>query len=250
VGLPLDILPRATWFFDYDGSLCPHQEVWEERIYNPKEILDVLRFLTKQGSEVLWNTGRRPESLGDVELSFLEYSGYFIHGGVRWDAKVQKKTLLAPLLTEEWVQKFQSTPLFDEKKFRKEIKPSSFRLAPSRLSYLEELKLLVERFGSPQGWAWYNGHRGSELLPTTHDKSTAFAEYFAISENKGRVPIAVGDDVLDLPALQAAISRGGFGILVGENCGWITRLKHKAHQVLYFDRPKDLHDYILDFLKP
>lgn len=242
-----NLFSKATWFFDYDGSLCPHQEVWEERVYNPAEIIDVLEHLKKLRSQILWNTGRRPESLGDVDIKFLDYSGYFIHGGVYWNAPTKERIQLAPFLPQEWVERFQKSDLFDEKKFRKEIKPSSFRLAPAKLSMLLELKNKVLKFGNPEGWAWYNGHRGSELLPTTHDKSTAFHHYYALNENADRIPIAVGDDVLDLPALKEAIARGGYGILVGENCGWVTEIKHKAHQILYFDRPKDLHDYLLTF---
>ena len=247
MSIPRELLKDIVWFFDYDGSLCPHQEVWELRAYNPQEIKDVLEHLKNLGSQIYWNTGRRPESLGDVQLDFLDYPGYFIQGAAVWDEKTKKARALAPLLPQDWVKKFTDTELFEEKVFRKEAKPHSFRVAPAQLAFLRELKAKVHSFGAPKGWKWVVGYRGAELLPEGFDKGSAIRLYYENSANSKKIPIAVGDDALDLPAIKECIERGGYGILVGEHCGWITNLPHKAQQLMYFDRPKDLHDYILGF---
>ena len=78
-------LARSAWFLDYDGTLCPHLEVWEERGYRVEDISSAVNNLAKKSCKVMWNTGRRPESLGGVKKQFLDYSGYFIHGSVFWD---------------------------------------------------------------------------------------------------------------------------------------------------------------------
>ena len=41
-------LSQTAWFVDYDGTLCPHQEVWEERVYDSQEISAAVKNLQKK----------------------------------------------------------------------------------------------------------------------------------------------------------------------------------------------------------
>ena len=239
------LLPQTTWFLDYDGSLCPHVEVWEERTYNPNDILEVVEVLASK-AEVFWNTGRRPESLGGVHADFLKQRGYFIQGSAFWEPGYSEAKMLAPLLKiDEFTELLK---LADSFKFlRSEIKPTSVRLAAVKIEDMRELRKNMPRFESltPPGYFWLLGYRGAELLPNGFSKATAIERSLAA----GKIPVVVGDDVLDRPAAEEAIQRGGFAIVVGEHCGWITEVAHQSDQVLVFSDPFEVQAFIRDLCR-
>jgi hydroxymethylpyrimidine pyrophosphatase-like HAD family hydrolase len=232
VKLDRSLLSRTQWFLDFDGSLCPHLEVWEERTYDPQKIYQLVKKLHERSRGIVWNTGRRPESLASVHPGFLEFPGYFIHGSVRWDPKAQKSEFLSPKIPDEVGQHFEQI-LKSHPKLRLEKKPTALRVAPFDPVALPQLTHFVDSsdYVAPQGWDWYLGARGAELLPKGFDKRTALKH-----ELKGdSIPVAIGDDHFDGPAFQEALIRGGFAMLVGENCGFVTQMKQQAWQTIYCD---------------
>lgn len=78
------------------------------------------------------------------------------------------------------------------------------------------------------------GHSVIELKPSRYDKGTAVAEFMKEPAFRGRVPIAIGDDLTDLDAFRAAERLGGLGIVVGDRVAgrWS------------FDTPRALRDWL------
>ncbi len=237
---------ELCWFFDYDGTLCPHQEVWEERVYNPREIVSVLEHLDRKGSRVYWNTGRRPESLASVDAELMRWPGYYIQGSLFVGANSLARQRLglalpAPLLVDAQ----QSLKAFPELKL--EIKETSLRVAVQKQRARGDLEKWAKRFSrslsSP--WVLILGHRGAELVQSSCNKGTALIHAMGQVEQQGRIPVALGDDVMDRTAMQAALDLGGYAVGVGDSCGWVTELKHQPDQLLFFETPQRLHEALL-----
>ncbi|MEO5667380.1 MAG: hypothetical protein ABIR96_04905 [Bdellovibrionota bacterium] len=236
------------FFLDFDGSLCPHLEVWEGQGYDPQEIYDVVASLAKKSGGVYWNTGRRVESLGSVLSDYLLFSGYFIQGSMRWDAHAKTSTLVGPELPKHLIEHYQKC-LEGEGRLRLEIKASSLRIAPYQNVNMLELQKFIVANPLPvglKGWIWHVGARGAELLSTEYNKGFALRDVEAqLGPATTFKPVVIGDDLLDRPAVEEALKREGYAILVGEHCGWATEIEHKAWQVEFFN---DAHQ-ALQFLK-
>ena len=238
------ILTQSAWFLDYDGSLCPHLEIWEERLYDATEIFQCLDTLSQKSAALFWNTGRRPESLFSVYEDFSKFPGYFIQGSVFYDSKNKKSDLLGPKLPEELVRTYKEL-VERHPQFRLEIKETSLRIAPHKSLHVESLHSLVETHSLgtfASDWGWSKGRRGVELLARGIHKGTPLEMH--LKANPSHIPIAVGDDVFDMPAVSAALRFGGFAFLVGDHCGWITEIPHWAEQIKYFESPQMLLDWI------
>jgi len=233
---------------DFDGSLCPHLEVWEGQAGDPQEICNVVSKLAAQSGGVYWNTGRRVESLGSLLSDFLLFSGYFVQGSIRWDAGIKKATLVGPEVPAELVTMYQKL-LESESRLRLELKPSSLRVAPYQNVNMAELHkfILLNPLPAPiKGWVWHVGARGAELLSTEYNKSFAIRDVVSrVEPGQAFKPVVIGDDLLDRPAVEEALKREGYAILVGEHCGWATEIEHKAWQVEFFNEPHQA----LEFLK-
>jgi trehalose 6-phosphate phosphatase len=78
------------------------------------------------------------------------------------------------------------------------------------------------------------GHSVIELKPRRFDKGTALADFMAEPAFRGRVPVAIGDDLTDLDAFRAAERLGGFGVVVGD------RVAGRWN----FPRPRALRDWL------
>lgn len=231
------ILARTAWFLDYDGSVCPHQEVWEERTYNPEEIYGFVTRLAAKAASVQWNTGRRPESLGGVHPGFLERPGYFIQGSVHWDPVAKLAKRIGPDLPPGIADIFE-TALEKYPELRLEVKPTGLRVAPVQTGTMARVAHFAEatRDLTPVGWTWMVGHRGTELMADGYDKARALVEEMP-KFPAGTLPVVVGDDIPDRPAFIEALARGGFVIPVGDACGWVTELKHRPDQVVFCENP-------------
>ncbi len=242
-------LERVSWYFDYDGSLCPHLEVWEKRVYDPERVVALLGALAKKSAKVLWNTGRRPESLGGVHPEYLKYSGYFIQGTAFWDGELQERHLLVKELPPGYITKMEGF-FSGHPRFKLEKKPTSLRIAPGPQVSMDQIPEILTQLpeGEPSPWEWIVGHRGAELLPRGFNKGSAVEDGLK-RFGESLIPIAIGDDLLDKAAVEVAIARGGYAFVVGESVGWITEVKHRPDQVFFCESPADLHEMLWDLLK-
>ncbi len=246
VNLDSSLLSQTQWFLDYDGSLCPHLEVWEERSYDPQRIYTLVTELNKRSAGVFWNTGRRPDSLASVFPGFMEIPGYFIHGSVFWNAKTQATEILSPLLPEGLAEKFTKI-ISMHHEFRIEVKPTGLRINPYRLTDFPKFQRFLDSqdLYCPPGWQWHVGARGAELLPVGFDKSTALQREL----NDTSIPIAVGDDRFDGKAFEFALQRRGFVIAVGENLSFLGNYPHQSWQMIYADQSLQVLDRIESLLE-
>jgi hydroxymethylpyrimidine pyrophosphatase-like HAD family hydrolase len=239
-------LSQTAWFVDYDGTLCPHQEVWEERVYDSQEISAAVKNLQKKVQGFFWNTGRRPESLASVNEEFKKFHGFFIQGTVFWSAEEQKDHLIGVEFPQHLSESLQNQMEF-ESQYRLEIKPTGARVACLRKTQRKNIKKFAEslQLDLSAGWEWRVGDRGAELLHIDYSKGTAL--HYAYEKKmipEAAVPVAIGDDYFDRAAMEYALERGGYAILIGEGCGWITEVPHKSSQVVFFREPKDFLQFI------
>ena len=72
------------------------------------------------------------------------------------------------------------------------------------------------------------GDQVIEVRPRGSDKGTAVAAFLAEPPFNGRVPVYLGDDLADLPALAAVERLGGLGIAVGNRVEASWRLPDPA----------------------
>ncbi|MEZ4814523.1 MAG: hypothetical protein R3A80_04865 [Bdellovibrionota bacterium] len=241
-------LSKSVYFLDYDGTLCPHMEVWEGVGYNPALINEAVNNVSKKSLGAWWNTGRRVESLNSVSDLFLKHSGFFVQGSVFWDSENKKINFLGNELPAQL-----SALLFEriqqhELNYRLEIKATAARVASFRKTQRKYLKKFIDslEIELPPEWEWRIGDRGAELLQKKCSKGSCLE--FAYKNGlvpQEAIPVVAGDDLLDRSAMEFSLSRGGYAILVGESCGWITEIPHRSSQVVYFREPKDF----LQFLK-
>jgi trehalose-6-phosphatase len=245
VKLERENLVKTIWFLDFDGCMCPHQEVWEERCYDAASILSLVKDLSNQAAGVYWNTGRRVESLGSVCPEFLDCSGYFVQGSLYWNAQTRETKVLGLALPDDF-RAYMEDLVTRHPELRLEIKPTSLRLAPLNLHSLDALKSLLasESKAPPKGWRWSIGHRGAELLAEGIDKGTAISREMSGRLARDIKPVAVGDDILDRRAVEEALARGGYAVLVGESCGWVAEIPHQPWQLNFFQSPDHLHEWI------
>ncbi len=241
-------LSKSVYFLDYDGTLCPHLEVWEGVGYNPQDIQVTVQNLARKSLGVWWNTGRRTESLQAVNNELIKYPGFFVQGSVYWNPIEGKKELIGKELPQSFVTALSERMRSEESHYRLEIKPTAARVASFRKTQKKYLRKFVDSLGIeiPSGWEWRIGDRGAEFLLKNCSKGSALQYAF---ENRlvarGSIPVVAGDDVFDRPAMEFALQNGGYAILVGEGCGWITEIPHRSSQVVFFREPKDF----LQFLK-
>jgi hydroxymethylpyrimidine pyrophosphatase-like HAD family hydrolase len=242
-------LKDLVFFFDFDGSLCPHLEVWQERSYDPDRIEEILSSLHRSSRGVFWNTGRRVESLASVNEKFLQFSGYFIQGSLKWDASTQTQIVCGPLLPQELASYYQKC-IETQHTLRLEIKASSLRVAPYQSGSMKDLGFFMAKYPLPPAfqkqWSWHQGARGAELLALGYNKAFALRDYYSLPQSQGALPVVVGDDSFDRPAIEESLRRGGYAVLVGEHCGWATEIEHKVWQITYCDQPSDVLNLLLN----
>lgn len=241
-------LNELTFYLDYDGCLCPHLEVWQDRVYDPQTILDLLKKLSSRAAGVFWNTGRRVASLESVHTDFLEYSGFFMQGASYWDHEARDLKLLGLELPDEWAPMYESL-LKEWPELRLEVKSCSLRVAAFQGSGRSSLESFIEKEKQRQlsGWTWHLGSRGAELLADGFNKGTALR---SAVQSTSSIPVALGDDLLDKPALEEAIRLGGYGIVVGEHCGWATEIDHKASQLTFCENVDSALEFLGELARP
>ena len=113
-----------------------------------------------------------------------------------------------------------------------------YRLAPELKAILEaRIRSLLTHYADEL--VLCPGRKLFEIIPAGHSKGTALETLSKLPSFSGRIPVMIGDDVGDFPALAAAQRLGGFGLRVaGEQfaegsadlhgpagvIGWLTRL--------------------------
>lgn len=89
-----------------------------------------------------------------------------------------------------------------------------FRMAPLLEGVVDAACAQLES-AFPDAFQLQRGLLVRELKPRGADKGSALRGFMAEAPFAGRTPVAIGDDVTDLDAFEAAAALGGFGIAVG-----------------------------------
>lgn len=87
-----------------------------------------------------------------------------------------------------------------------------YRLAPDAAG---AALALAERLAAETGLSLQPGHQVIELRGPGPDKGDALRQFMQTPPFRGALPVFVGDDLTDEPALAAARGLGGLGVLVG-----------------------------------
>lgn len=90
-----------------------------------------------------------------------------------------------------------------------------YRNAPHLKDVAHELITVAQGLAGPE-WHVQPGKYVFELRSRHGDKGAALRRLMQCAPFAGRVPLAFGDDLTDMPMLNAAINLGGQGIAIGE----------------------------------
>lgn len=231
---PPSLPAKACLLLDFDGTLIDFAPD-PASIEVPPGLVPLLAALSERVDGALaMVTGRTLSDL-DHHLSPLQLPAATLHGTLRRDGR---GTLLADVA---------ATTTFADHSER--IREQLQRLADSHPGVLLEdkdhaLALHFRRADPPwvpdgesvaalaallpAGLEILRGDHVIEVRPGGRDKGTAVEAFLAEPPFAGRVPIYLGDDTADLPAMAAVTRLGGVAIAVGDRIAAPWRLPNPA----------------------
>lgn len=208
-------LDRHAFFFDFDGTLAeftddPADVALEARLGD-----DLARLHQRTGGAVAILTGRhRAEILAHVDAA-IPVAG--LHGtefpGDDLAHDLALGVQFAPLLPglAGLVAAFPGT-LLEEKDHGFAL---HWRRAPQHeAAMIAAAERALTELGSD--WTIQHGKCVAELRRAGSDKGTALRRFMAAAPFAGRLPVAFGDDLNDMPMLSAARDLGGTAVAMGE----------------------------------
>jgi len=210
--VPLD---RAALFLDLDGTLTPIVERPDS--VGPDAARDDLlrRADERLQGRLAVVSGRSIADLDRILCGAAPCLGGS-HGLERRDAAgVATAAAAHPRLTEA-VDAFRTLSAEDEALVL-EVKPLSVALHyRGRPGAAETVLATARRLAHETGLALQEGRMVAELRTPGADKGDVLEAFMTEPPFTGALPIFVGDDLTDEPALAAAARLGGFGLLVGD----------------------------------
>ena len=223
---------RYALFLDVDGTLLDIAATPGEVIV-PRDLAPLLARIAKglDGALAIL-TGRQL-----VELEPLRLVGAGVHGAelraAPSDSIVRVATSLPGSLVDQALELANGMPgIIAEPKG-----PGlalHYRLAPELKAVLEaRIRLLLTRYADEL--VLCPGRKLFEIIPAGHSKGTALETLAKLPTFTGRLPVMIGDDVGDVPALAAAQRLGGFGLRVaGEQFAESAADLHGPTSVLHW----------------
>lgn len=232
--LPVPRLPEnACLLLDFDGTLIEFAAT-PAAIRVPPALLSLLDALrTTLDGALAIVTGRALEDI-DHHLAPLQLPAAALHGMVRRDGEgrvsctssaasfaAQAARIRQRLLA--WVTAFPGL-LLEDKGLALALHFRGYQGNAAQLhALMSELRSLL----SPD-MELLQGELVVEVRPRGSDKGTAVEAFLAEAPFKGRVPVYLGDDLGDLPAMTAVKSYGGMAIAVGERIAAPWQLRTPA----------------------
>ncbi|MEM1301115.1 MAG: trehalose-phosphatase [Pseudomonadota bacterium] len=213
----LPSLHSAAVFLDFDGTLVGFADSPMDVVV-PEDLLQLLDRLhsTTSGATALVS-GRR---LSDFETLMPSVTMPCVGGhGAEW--RTGQGEQLHPMAGSEIVAGMQraaqafATP---RDGVLAEPKPAGvalhFRRAPDRAAEIEAFTAGLA--AAHPGFEPHHGKNVCEIRPDDVNKGAALAKLMGMAPFQGRVPVMIGDDATDEPAMHIAQERAGIAIKVGE----------------------------------
>lgn len=208
-------LDRHAFFFDFDGTLADFTGDPADVGLDARLGADLSRLFQRTGGAVAIVTGRhRAEILVHIDAA-IPVAG--LHGTeFPGDAATHDPALarqVAPLLPglSALVTAYPGT-LLEEKDHGFAL---HWRQAPQ---HEQAMIAAAEQAQADLGpdWVIQHGKFVAELRQAGGDKGTALRRFMAAPPFAGRLPVAFGDDLNDMPMLAAARELGGIAVCMGE----------------------------------
>jgi trehalose 6-phosphate phosphatase len=218
--LPLQLLAgdphRFALYLDVDGTLLDIA-ITPDQVLVPEGLVELLVRLSKGLDGALAViTGRQLAEI-DTLLAPAKFVGAGVHGAeLRVEAGgpvARVASALPQSLVDDLMRRVHTLP-----GIMAEMKGPGlavhYRLAPHLKSVVHtELRALLTPYGN--SLVICPGRKLFEILPAGHSKGTALHTFAELPEFSGRKPIAIGDDMGDVPAIAMAQRLGGVGLRVG-----------------------------------
>ena len=202
-------------FLDFDGTLTPIVSTPDAVRVDPTlpALLDGL--VSRLGGALALLTGR---PLAQVDhLLGIRLPGAGVHGLEFRACSEGPITYLGPNWPLKTVESALAPILEADSRLLLETKPGSvalhYRAAPERV---KELEVVAQNVVSLHpDLTLLHGDCVLEIKPTGFDKGRAMGRFLGLDPWRGRLPVAVGDDVTDEDAFGQAAAIGGYGIKIG-----------------------------------
>jgi len=206
---------NVALFLDCDGTLLDIAPTPNE-VRVPTGLVELLKRISDGlGGALALLTGRQLAEI-DMLMTPIEFIGAGVHGAelrmLPGGAITRITNALPVTLIDEVMHHVQKLPgIIAEPKG-----PGlavHYRLAPHLATSLEaELRALLARHADDL--VLCPGRQLFEIIPTGNSKGTALETMLKLPDFAHRKPIMIGDDVGDVPALEAAFRLGGTGLRV------------------------------------
>ena len=221
---PPKLTPGHALFLDIDGTLIDLAAT-PEGVCVPPGLPATLRTVrARLGGALALLSGRRLADIDHLLGPGLACAAE--HGAILRDA-AGRVTLTAhrPAAYDHWLSvlrretRHMAGVLVEEKQFSLAV---HYRQAPE---HEPALGRLVERLiGQSEDAVMLLAHSAFELRPRGgNNKGEALAAFMAAQPFLGRIPVFVGDDVTDEPAIRKAAEQGGAGLHVAQDFNGSTQ---------------------------
>lgn len=246
IGMPLIDFQKHALFFDVDGTLLDIAAD-PDGVVVPVGLQKSLSALSGHlsGATALI-TGR---AIAFIEERFPDYRGPIaaLHGAEFRHASGLVE-MIEPGEHFRTAKDFLRQTALRVSGLRAEDKGSAialhYRAAPEKAELAHELVDKALKLAGPD-WTVQAGKMVFELRPAISDKGAALRRFMREEPFAGRVPIAFGDDLTDLPMLEAAEKLGGTAVVIGRAIDrpgaarfanpaelrfWLSRLQDKRQE--------------------
>ncbi len=206
---------KCALFLDVDGTLLDIAPTPAEVVV-PPELPELLVHLSRalDGALAIL-TGRQLAEIDEL-LAPTMLVGAGVHGAELRTTPGGPITQVATALPEALVEQLNALPEQLPGILAEPKGPGfaiHYRQAPELKSTVEaEIRKLIAQH--PEDLVLCPGRKLFEVIPRGHSKGTALETLLALPTFAGRMPVMLGDDAGDLPALAAAEKLGGVGLKV------------------------------------